>query len=88
MTVRVKFLSTFKGLFGGSGRELDLPEGTTAGGLLEILCDTPGRRREVFAAAGVLKPHVIVMRNGSPAALADPLATGDVVAVFPFVSGG
>lgn len=96
MTVKVKFLATFKMLFGAASRELDLPDGTTAGGLLEIVCDTPERRREVFASApkgtagppGALKPHVVVMRNGSPAALGDALAGGDVVAVFPFVSGG
>ncbi len=88
MTVRVRFLATFKALFGGSSREMDLPEGTTVGALLDALCDTPERRREVFGAGGVLKPQVVVMRNGSPAGLADPLTAGDTVAVFPFLTGG
>jgi molybdopterin converting factor small subunit len=88
MTVRVRFLATFKGLFGGPARELDLPEGTTVVALLDVLCDTPQRRGEVFAAGGALKPQVVVMRNGAPAGLADPLAAGDTVAVFPFITGG
>jgi len=88
MTVRVRFLATFKALFGGSGREMDLPEGMTVGALLNIPCDTPARRREVFGAGAVLKPQIVVMRNGAPAGLADPLAAGDTVAVFPFVTGG
>ncbi len=88
MTVKVKFLATFKTLFGGPARELDLPAGTTVGGLLDVLCDSPERRHEVFTAPGALKRHVVVMRNGAPAALADPLAAGDAVAVFPFVTGG
>ncbi len=88
MTVRVRFLATFKALFGGPARELDLPEGTTVRVLLDALCDSPERRREVFGAGGVLKPQVVVMRNGSPAGLADPLVAGDTVAVFPFVTGG
>jgi molybdopterin converting factor small subunit len=88
MTVRVRFLATFKALFGGPARALDLPEGTTVGGLLDVLCDTPQKRREVLGAGGVLKSQVVVMRNGSPAGLADPLAAGDTVAVFPFVTGG
>ncbi|HSA95608.1 MAG TPA: ubiquitin-like small modifier protein 1 [Acidobacteriota bacterium] len=91
MTVRAKFFATFRDLFGARERDLELAGGASVGEALELLCDTPERRREVLAAGG-LKPHVVVMVNGTPIGslqgLATPLAPGDTLAVFPMMGGG
>lgn len=91
MSVKAKFFAYFRDLFEGRERDLDVPPGASVGDALGLLCDTPERRREVFAGDG-LKPHVVVMVNGAPIGslqgLATPLAPGDTLAVFPLVGGG
>jgi len=87
MRIRVKFLATYRTLFGGRERDFEVPQGGTVGDLLDVLCDTPERRKELFAGA-TLRPHIVVLRNGSPAVPGAPLAPGDTLAVFPFITGG
>jgi len=87
MKVRVKFLATFRTLFGGRERELEVASNATVGDVLNLLGDTPERRKELFAG-DAWRPHVVVLRNGSPAAPGAPLSPGDTVAVFPFLTGG
>ena len=91
MTVKVKFFAYFRDVFDAREKFVDLPEGGTAGDLLNTLCDTRARRSEIFEGAG-LRPLVLVMINGSPLGsfrgMDTALAEGDVVAVFPFVAGG
>jgi MoaD family protein len=91
MTVRARFFAYFRDLFGGRERGLSLPAGGTVADALAVLCDTPGRRGEIFADAG-LRPHIVVMVNGTPIGslrdLATPLADGDTLAVFPLMGGG
>ena len=91
MTVKAKFFAYFRDLFGGREREIVLPAGGTVAEALVLLCDTPERRREVFAGEG-LKPHLVVMVNGTPIGslqgLATPLAPGDTLAIFPIMGGG
>jgi len=91
MTVRAKFFAYFRELFGARERDLEVAAGASVGDALELLCDTPERRREVLAAGG-LKPHIVVMVNGVPVGslqgLATPLSPGDTLAVFPLVGGG
>ena len=91
MTVKVRFFTYFKELFGGKERSIDLPSGATVAILLETLSDTPPRRSELFAGAD-LKPHLVVMVNGESLAtrggLSAALRDGDVVAVFPLMGGG
>jgi MoaD family protein len=91
MTVKAKFFAYFRDLFGGRERELALTAGSTVAEALTLLCDTPERRREVFAGDG-LKPHLVVMVNGTPIGslqgLATRLAPGDTLAVFPIMGGG
>jgi len=91
MTVKAKFFAYFRDLFGGRERDLAVAAGAAVGDALDLLCDTPERRREVFAGEG-LKPHIVVMINGTPIGslqgLATPLAPGDTLAVFPLVGGG
>jgi MoaD family protein len=91
MMVQVRFFAYFREIFGTAEERRVLPEGTTVGGLLDALCDTPRRRAEIFAG-GSLQPAVIVMKNRvsiqSLQGPATPLADGDTIAVFPFVGGG
>jgi molybdopterin synthase sulfur carrier subunit len=91
MPVTVKFFATFREAFGGRERKMPFEDGASLKSLLESLCDTPARRSEIFEG-DILKPYVVVMRNGSPAGspeeLEKRLDDGDVVAVFPFVGGG
>jgi MoaD family protein len=91
MTVKAKFFAYFRDLFQGRERELVIGEGATVGDALAVLCDTPDRRREIFAGQG-LKLHLVVMVNGvhveSLRGLETPLAPGDTIAVFPMLGGG
>ena len=91
MTVKAKFFAYFRDLFGGRERELALPAGGTVAEALTVLCDTPERRREVFAGVG-LKPHLVVMVNGvhveSLRGLDTALSPGDTLAIFPMLGGG
>ena len=91
MTVRVRFFAYFRELFGGKDRVLDLPDGASVGAALELLCDSPARRAEIFDAAR-LRPQIVVMINGAglPTATgtATPLREGDILAVFPMMGGG
>ena len=91
MTVKAKFFAYFKDLFGGREKEVEVGAGRTVRDLLNLLCDTPARREEIFIGEGV-KPHLVVMVNGvhmrALQGLDTKLAAGDTVAVFPFLIGG
>jgi molybdopterin converting factor small subunit len=91
MTIQAKFFASFRDLFGGRARGVTVGGGATVREALDILCDTPERRREIFAGAG-LKPHVVIMLNGAPVGslqgLATLLASGDTLAIFPLLGGG
>jgi molybdopterin synthase sulfur carrier subunit len=91
MTVRVRFFAYFRELFGGKDRALNLPDGASVGEALELLCDSPARRAEIFDG-GQPRPHIVVMISGAglpPATgAATPLREGDVLAVFPMMGGG
>ena len=91
MIIKAKFFAYFRDLFGGRERAVAVAPAATVGEALAVLCDTPARRAEVFAGAG-LKPHLVVMLNGVPVqslkGMATPLADGDTLAVFPIMGGG
>ena len=92
MTVRVRFLAHLKTLFGAKERDVELAEPARIEDLLNLLCDTPERRNDLFKPDGSLNPQVIVMKGGtnvlSLQGLETPLAAGDSVAVLPFLIGG
>ena len=72
---------------------LTLPPGEKIGAMLEKLCVAhPGLRGHLFDAAGQIKPHIIVLKNGRSVTSLQQLDTviddGDVIAVFPPVGGG
>ncbi len=86
--VTVRYFARYRSLVGKSEEELEVPEGTTVGGLIEILKERhPVLRNEVFAEEDDLA-DVNVSRNGRYVRFNEMLAEGDVVAIFPPVSGG
>lgn len=91
MAVKVKLFAYFREVFGGKDMDIPAADAATVGALLDRLGNTPKRRDELFAG-GNLKPHLVIMVNGSPvpadAPLAAPLKDGDVVAIFPLLGGG
>ena len=91
MTVKAKFFASFRDLFGGRTRDVELSAEATVGEVLAVLCDTPERRAGIFVC-GELKPHLVVMVNGVPIqslqGLATRLSPGDVLAIFPMMGGG
>jgi len=91
MTIKAKFFAYFRDLFGGREIGVTVGEGATVGDALTVVCDTPERRREIFAGDG-LKPTLVVMLNGVPVqslkGLSTPLSSGDTLAIFPIMGGG
>jgi len=91
MVVKVKFFATFRELFGVKARDVSLPDGASAGALLDALADTPEKRAALFSGTD-LHPDVVVLVNqdGLPSqgGLRAGLREGDVVAIFPMLGGG
>jgi len=63
MKVKVRFFATFRELFGAE-KEVELKSGATIRDLLNLLCDSRRRRREIFDRSGKLQPYVKILKNG------------------------
>ncbi|BBL68338.1 ubiquitin-like small modifier protein 1 [Methanoculleus chikugoensis] len=92
MKIRVKAFARFREIL-GSGLTLDLPDGTTMAAVLATLRERAGDEGDaIFDETGVLRAHVILMRNGKRIGKIDRdalvLADGDEIALFPPVAGG
>jgi molybdopterin synthase sulfur carrier subunit len=91
MIVKAKLFAYFRDVFSGRERDLDISDGRTVRDALDVLCDSPGRRTEIFTGTD-LKPHLVIMVNGihiqSLQGLETKLRAGDTLAVFPFLGGG
>ncbi|WP_394355163.1 ubiquitin-like small modifier protein 1 [Thermococcus sp.] len=84
----VRYFARYRSLVGRGEEELEVPEGTTVGELIEILRERyPVLRNEVFAEEDDLA-DVHVSKNGRYVGFDNVLEEGDRVAVFPPVSGG
>jgi sulfur carrier protein ThiS len=93
LKVNVKFKSRFRDLFHEEGREVNLPQQANVRELLNLLCDTPKRRFQVFDNECVnLRPNVAVTRNGLFVIhlnwLDTKLSEGDTVELFNLFCGG
>jgi molybdopterin converting factor small subunit len=75
MKVTVKLIGPFVQAFGFSEKQLDIPEGTTADGLVALV------------DVDKVRPK-IVTRNGRAVAPDEALADGDRVVISPIYSGG
>jgi len=92
ITVTVKSFATLREVM---DRELavDLPAGVGIGTLLKELTGRyPGLAPLLFAAPGILRDYVNILKNGRNIEFLDGLATrledGDTVALFPPAAGG
>jgi len=92
MKVRVRFFATFRELFGGGEKEVELEDGSTIQELLNLLCDSRQRRRGMSDRSDKLRPYIKILKNGRSIQFLGGIHTelddGDVVAIFPPVGGG
>ena len=88
MRIKVRYFARFRSIVGTGEEELEAPNGITVRELIELLKERhPVLRTEVFAEDDDLV-DVNVSRNGRYVGFDDVLQDGDVVALFPPVSGG
>ncbi|AFL95302.1 molybdopterin converting factor, subunit 1 [Thermococcus cleftensis] len=88
MRVTVRYFARYRSLVGKGEEEIEIPEGTTVRELIEMLKERhPVLRNEVFAEEDDLA-DVNVSRNGRYVRFDEVLRDGDIVAIFPPVSGG
>ena len=88
MKVTVRYFARYRSLVGRGEEELEVPDGITVGELIELLKGRhPVLENEVFAEDDDLA-DVNVSRNGRYVRFDEVLRDGDIVALFPPVSGG
>jgi molybdopterin synthase sulfur carrier subunit len=93
MKVTVRASATLREIIGARETALTLSPGETVRGLLENLCNRhSGLHGQLFDAAGQVKPHILILKNGRNILSLQQLDTiigdGDVLALFPPVAGG
>ncbi len=92
MKIKVKFFATFRELFGGEEKEIELESGSNIQDLLNLLCGSSQRRQEIFDNSGKLRPYVTILKNGRNIQFLGGLHTGlekgDVIMIFPPMAGG
>ena len=91
MKITVKFFAYLRDLFNGRENKIELRSESTIGDLLNLLCDSSGRREQIFDG-GELKPQMIVLKNGYHikhlSGLETKLDEGDTIVIIPPVGGG
>ncbi len=92
MMVRVRAFARFRELLGGD-TEIEVPDGATVADVLQKSCSWSKEAcMELFDASGMIRSHVILMRNRArldrQAARETRVSEGDEIVVFPPVSGG
>ena len=87
----MKFFASFRELWGGKEKEIELQGGSNIGELLDLLCDSSKRREQIFNG-GELRPYLAIMKNGNHIQYLNGLETkldeGDTIVIFPPVGGG
>ena len=88
MRIKLRYFARYRSLVGKVEEELEVPDGITVRELIDILRERhPVLKNEVFAEDDDLA-DVNVSRNGRYVRFDEMLEDGDVVALFPPVSGG
>ena len=75
MTITVKLIGPFVNQMGFSEKTLEVPSGTTAEGVMEIVAIDKARPK-------------IITRNGRAVTPAEEVAEGDRIVISPIYSGG
>ena len=92
MKIKVSFFLTFRELFDGKEREIELDEGANIRDLLNLLCDSPRHREKILDDFGEVRPHIKVLKNGRHiqflGGMHTELREGDMVTMFPPIGGG
>ena len=92
--MKVNFFATLRPIVGGKAVEFEIPAGTTAAELLNIVVERfPPLRVELLDEQGQLYPHVHMFVNGRdapylPDGMETVLKPTDTVNIFPAVAGG
>ncbi|AEH24139.1 ubiquitin-like small modifier protein 1 [Pyrococcus yayanosii] len=89
MKVRVRYFARFRDLAGVGEEDVELPEGATVRDLIELIKDRhPRFKDEVFGEGHDEDADVNISVNGRYVDWDQELHDGDVVGIFPPVSGG
>jgi MoaD family protein len=94
MTVSVKFIGSFRGLFGSSRLELKLEESSSIRKVVKTIVDqTPRFERALFdSGCENLKTNMLILVNGKEISVLNHFETmikdGDEVVLIPVVHGG
>jgi molybdopterin synthase sulfur carrier subunit len=80
MRIKLRYFASIRELVGAAKGEIELPEGSNVDGMLETVKRYYGRLRDM--------DRILVAVNGEYVDPGTHLVNGDVVALFPPVSGG
>lgn len=90
--VEVRLYAGLRQVFGTKQVHVPAAQAPDVRRLLAVICDSPERRRALFAESGELRKEIVVLVNGRNIrfldGVASRLAESDAVAVFPPVYGG
>ncbi len=80
MRIRIRYYASLRELIGTSSEELDLEEGSRVGDLMRVIM---GLHEALKGLKGIL-----IAVNGEYVEMDEELREGDLVALFPPLSGG
>jgi sulfur-carrier protein len=90
--VEARLYGGLERVFQENQKQVELAKASTVRTLLDLLCNSPERRRELFDDHGQIRPDLVILRNGRSIVFLGGLDTelndGDAVAIFLPVKGG
>ncbi len=91
MRIKVRLFAYLRDLFEGKERDLEIETGATIRDLLDLLCDSPKLRKEIFKDREI-NPNLAIFKNGTSIKGLNDLEThiseGDTLNIFPYIGGG